>query len=302
MERYDIAIVGNGPAGVSAAITSKIRNKKIVLFGSNQLSDKVGKAHEILNYTGLPRISGEELNKNLKKHLADLDIEITEKKINMVYSMGDHFNLQAGEEFIEATSVILAGGVVMEKALEGENEFLGKGVSYCATCDAQFYKGKTVGVLGYNEESVEEALYLAEIVDKVLYFPMKNETKDLIAKASLPDNLSVVEEEIADLKNLAIKSENQEGFMRKVSCIETKNNKYEMEGVFVLRDAVAPDKLVPGIELDGNHVKVNLSMETNIPGLFACGDIAGKPYQYIKAAGQGNVAALSAVSYLNTGA
>lgn len=282
--RYDIAIVGTGPAGISAAITSKIRNKNIILLGSKNLSDKLSKAHEIDNYPGFPHIAGAELAANLAKHVESLGIEITEKRVSTVYTMGDYFTLQADSDMIEASAVILAGGIVQGKSLEGEDNFVGRGVSYCATCDGRLYTGKKVAVLGYTAEAVEEAEYLSEIVGEVEYYAMN---RSLLPKEK--DNLKIINEIPKSIK----------GSMKADSLV-TDKAEHEVDCVFVLRDAIQPSQLAPGIETDGPHIKVNLQMETNIKGMFACGDIAGKPYQYIKSAGQGNIAALSAVSYLSS--
>ena len=282
MERFDIAVIGTGPAGVSAAITAKIRNKNVILLGSKDLSTKISKAHLIENYPGLPAISGVELAAKLKEHLAALDISITDKQVGAVYAMGEHFVLQAGEDMIEAKTVIAATGIVQSKPLTGEDKFLGRGVSYCATCDARLYKGKTVAVLGYSADAADEAEYLAEVVDKVVYLPLGG------GLPSPRENIVVTEE-----KPVEISGESS------VNALVTDKAVHEVSCVFILRDAVMPDKLIPGIETDGPHISADLNMQTNIPGLFVCGDIAGKPYQYVKAAGQGNVAALSAISYLN---
>lgn len=282
MERFDIAVIGTGPAGVSAAITAKIRNKNVILLGSRDLSSKISKAHLIENYPGLPAISGAELAAKLKEHLAALDISITDKQVGAVYAMGEHFVLQAGEDMIEAKTVIAATGIVQSKPLTGEDKFLGRGVSYCATCDARLYKGKTVAVLGYSADAADEAEYLAEVVDKVMYLPLGG------GLPSPRENIVVTEE-----KPVEISGESS------VNALVTDKAVHEVSCVFILRDAVMPDKLIPGIETDGPHIRADLNMKTNIPGLFVCGDIAGKPYQYVKAAGQGNVAALSAISYLN---
>ena len=103
----------------------------------------------------------------------------TEKRVNAVYAMGDYFGIQASGEILEASTVILAAGIVMGKPFPGENELLGSGVSYCATCDAQFFRGKEVAVIGYGREAEQEADYLAEIVGKVHYFPMGKEEPQL---------------------------------------------------------------------------------------------------------------------------
>ena len=282
MERYDIAIIGTGPGGISAAITAKVRGKRLILFGSRHLSEKLEKAHSILNYPGLQNISGPDLAQAFREQLDSLDIPITEKQVTAVYAMGDYFAIQTPVDMVESTAVILAAGVVTSKALPGEDAFLGRGVSYCATCDAHFYRGKTVAVLGYSEQACREADFLAETCEKVLYFPAAPH------EVQVNGRVEVVRE-----KPAAILGD------RQARTLETKSGKrFDVDGIFVLRASVAPDKLVPGLAVEDNHIRVDLQMRTNLPGCFACGDAVGPPYQYIKAAGQGNVAALSAVAYL----
>jgi len=283
-EKYDVAIIGTGPAGLSAAITLKIRNKKIILFGSKNLSSKLEKAHEIQNYLGFPSIKGEDLAKNFQNHLSSLGIEITEDSITACYSLGDYFSLLSkSNQTYDAKTVIVATGVNFGKAYEGEEKFLGRGVSYCATCDAPLYKGKKVVVIAQTQKEEEEAKFLSEVCEKVFYIPLYKEEIELTE-----NNIQIVKDEIISI----------EGEM-KANKIVLKNQEIEADGFFILRDSVSPKQLVPGLELDGNHIKVNRSMETNLGGLFACGDIVGLPYQYIKSAGEGNVAALSAVKYLS---
>lgn len=282
--RYDIAIIGTGPAGISAAITAKLRNKNIILFGNKDLSDKINKAHSIKNYTGLPNVTGEELATALKNHLNDLDIEITEKRVNAVYSMGEYFALKVGKEMIESKSLIIATGVTASKILENEDEFLGRGVSYCATCDAHFCKGKDVAVIAYTKEAEEDALFLSEVCSSIKYFPLYDISNEIFDKYG---NIQIIKDKpIGFAGNM--KAE-------KIIC---ENSSYDAFSTFVVRNNISADKLVPGLKTDGTHIIVDLQMETNIKGLFACGDIAGKPYQYIKSAGQGNIAALSAIAYL----
>ena len=282
MERYDIAIIGTGPAGVSAALTAKNRNKRILLLGSLQMSEKVAKAHEIRNYPGLPFVKGEELAAAFRDQLEKMEIPVTEKRIGAVYAMGDYFALQAGEEMLEAKTVILATGVVTAKPLPGEEALLGRGVSCCATCDAPLYRGRTAAVIGYSPREESEAAFLSETCSRVMYFPMYPEAPDL------PETAEVIREKPEEI----LKTD--AGL-----AVRTGAGEYAADGVFVLREAVAPAQLVPGLETDGAHVKVNRKMETNLPGVFACGDITGTPYQYVKAAGEGNVAAISAAAYLD---
>ena len=283
MGRYDIAIIGTGPAGVSAAITAKIRNKSILLVGSKDLSNKVAKAHEIQNYPGLPTISGAGLQKALLDHLAAMDISITEEKITLIYPMGDYFSMQGANGMYEAMTVILATGVTLGKPLPNEEEFLGRGVSYCATCDAALYKGKKVGIVGWSAKEEAEADFMKEYASEVYYFPQYPD------EVHVKDDVHVIREKALEITAAGFKADG----------LVTDKNTYSFDGVFLLRDSVSPKQLVPGLVLDGPHVKVERDLSTNVPGCFAAGDIAGRPYQYIKAAGEGNVAALSAVSYLS---
>ena len=295
-ERYDIAIIGTGPAGLEAAITSRIRNKKILLIGNSEVSEKIERAEKIDNYLGLPAVSGEDMQKRFLEHIASLDIEITNDRVNAVYAMGSFFEIQGHKQNYQATSCIIAAGMTASKPFPGEKENLGRGVSYCATCDAALYKGREAVVVAYSTDDEEEADFLAERADKVYYLPQYK------FEGKLRDNVEVIEdaEPIAiDMKDgkstLEIKKK-QENSTKK--C--TSSDAVSADGIFILREQVAPDSLVPGLKMDGNHIMVDRAMSTSIPGLFACGDITGLPYQYIKAAGEGNIAALSAVKYLGT--
>lgn len=282
MERYDIAIIGTGPAGLEAAITAKVRNKKIILIGTKNLSSKVEKAHTIKNYLGLPEISGQDMKAMFQNHLEKMGIEITQDQVNAVYSLGDYFAIQGREQMYEASSVIVACGMSAAKNIKGEVENLGRGVSYCATCDALLYRNKSAIVIGYSENEEKEAEFLAEVASKVYYLPMYSK------EVSLKDGIEIIKE--AELVEIQ-KCDN-------IMQLHTKDCILEADGIFVLRENIAPSQLVPGLLIENNQVKVDRDMKTNIDGLFACGDITGAPYQYIKAAGEGNVAALSAVNYL----
>ena len=281
-ERYDIAIIGSGPAGLSAALNAKIRNKKFIIFGSKEISNKLVKAHKINNYLGFYGKSGAEIRDEFANHLKSMDIEITEEKINNIYSMGDYFALMVNDKMYEATSIILATGVNFGKPFKGEEEFLGKGVGYCATCDAPLYKDKVVTIIAYNKHEEAEANFIASIASKVYYIPMYKEEVEVDTSIEIINDIPVEITGDTSVKKLILK-----------------NKEIETDGLFILRDSISPGQLVPGLKIDNNHVEVDRLMSTNIAGCFAAGDIVGTPYQYIKAAGEGNIAALSAVSYLD---
>lgn len=282
MERYDLAIIGSGPAGVSAALNAKIRKKNFVIFGSKELSNKLTKAEKINNYLGFYGKSGAQIRDEFIKHMESMDIGITEEKINNIYAMGDYFTLMANDKMYEASAIILATGVNFGRPFKGEEELLGKGVGYCATCDAPLYKDKIVTIIAYNKHEEDEVNFISTIASKVYYIPMYKEEVE-------------VDENIEIINDMPVKIIGE----NKVEKLILKNSEIKTDGIFILRDSVSPGQLVPGLELDENHVKVDRKMKTNLQGCFAAGDIVGAPYQYIKAAGEGNIAALSAVSYID---
>ena len=281
--RYDIAIIGSGPAGLSAAMNAKIRKKNFILFGNKDLTSKLVKAHKINNYLGFYNRSGKEIADEFSRHIDEMGIEITEERVNNIYAMGDYFGIMVNDKMYEATSVILATGVRYGRLLDGEERFLGKGVGYCATCDAPLYKNKVVTIIAYNKHDEEEANFIASIASNVYYVPMYDE------EVEVDDSIEIV-------KGIPVEVIGEE----KVKKLKLKDREIETDGIFILRDSVSPGQLVPGIKIVDNHIDVTRSMETSIKGCFAAGDVVGKPYQYIKSAGEGNIAALSAVSYLDS--
>ena len=281
-EKYDIAIIGSGPAGISAALNIKIRNKKFILFGSSNLSSKLERAPKVNNYLGFYNVSGEELKKRFHEHMKQMDIQITEERIDSIYSMGECFLLAVNDKYYEAKTIILATGIDFNKEIEGEEEFLGHGVGYCATCDAPLYKGRTGSIISYHKDGEKDANYVQEIAEKVYYIPMYK------GKYKLKEGIEVVIDRPTKIEGTEV-----------VKKLTMQNRVIFTDGVFLLRESLSPKQLVPGLEIENNHIIANRKMETNIPGCFAAGDCIGAPYQYIKAAGEGNIAALSAVSYLD---
>ena len=261
----DCIIVGSGIAGISAALTLKANGKNFMLLGSPDLSVKISRAECIRNYPGLSSVTGREFTRALKKQLAEAEISVTDERVSGVYAMGGKFAVltQSGVSF-ESKTVILATGVESVKRLDGEEEFLGRGVSYCATCDGFLYKGKTIGVLSTSKRFEHEVEYLAKLAGKVYLMPMYKDVGDF--------------------------SENVE---KKVNRLVFKDGELPVDGVFLLKESISPAVLVGGLEMSEGHVAVARDMSTNLKGCFAAGDCTGRPYQYAKAAGEGNIAAHS---------
>ncbi len=279
---FDVAIIGTGPAGLSAAITLKLHEKKIIWFGSTQMSAKVEKSEKIANYPGLGLITGAELNRHFQAHAREMDLEPVEKMVTTIMLMNDHYSLLADNELYEAKTILLATGVVSAKGVPGETEYLGRGVSYCATCDGFLYKGKKIAVICASKRYEHEVVYLAELAEKVYCYTTYKDT------GSLPENVEI----IGPIREIV-------GGMKVTSIKLTDGTERIVDGVFCLRNAVAPSTLMPGLELDGPHIVVNRNQQTNLMGCYAAGDCTGRPYQLAKSVGEGNVAAHAIIEYLN---
>lgn len=278
----DIAIIGAGPAGLSAAITGVIRNKTVKVFGNPMTTSYIYKAERVENYIGMPGISGKEMMERFTDHAREAGVEIQTAKVIEIFPMGQSYMLNVENEFIEAKTVILANGITKTAVLEGENEFLGRGVSYCATCDGPLYRGKAVVVIGDSAHAEEDANYLAEVCDKVYYVPLYKAIEHLDERIEIvygkPNK--IIGEQV-------------------VTGLELSDGSLDVSGVFIIKESIPTSKLLQGLEMDRMTIKVNRMMETNLPGVFAAGDCTGKPFQVAKAVGEGNTAVLQAVSYLN---
>ena len=280
---YDAAIIGTGPAGLSAAINLKQLGKTIVWFGSATLSDKVEKSEKIANYPGVSMVTGPELNRQFMSHAKELGLEITDRMVTSVMKLDDQYMLLAENEMYEAKSLLLAPGVNAVKGFEGEAKLLGRGVSYCATCDGFLYKGKVIAVYCGAKRFEHEVSYLAGLAEKVyLYTAYKG------SGISLP-NVEFLTRPIRLVQ----------GEDRVTGITLSDGTEFGVDGLFCLRNAVAPTTLFPELATEGAHIVVNRKMETNVPGCFAAGDCTGRPYQIAKAVGEGNIAAHSIVEYLS---
>ncbi|WP_066639448.1 NAD(P)/FAD-dependent oxidoreductase [Desulfolucanica intricata] len=282
--KYDLAIIGCGPAGLSAAINAKIRRKNLIICGGEFCSPKLHSSPLVDNYLGFPKIKGEELRRNFLNHIKEMDIKIYQDRVSAVYPQAKGFEIVRGENNIFAKAVIIATGVTSTKFIPGEKEFLGRGVGYCATCDGPLYSGKRVALIGYVKDSEKEANFLAEICETVFFIPLYREQVGV-----LKSNIEIVNEEPKQINGRQL-----------VTDLQTENKRLDVNGIFIYRETVLPEQLVPGLEIEGSTIKVNRSLETNISGIYAAGDCTGSPYQLAKAVGEGLVAALNAVKYLDS--
>ena len=263
---FDIIVIGGGIAGVSAAITALNRGKSVAVVTNPPETQNLYKAESITNYPGIINMSGKDFALLLHEQLEKSDAHIIHGRALSVMDFGGSFGVAVGNDYYSAKAVILALGITREKLYPGEGEYLGRGVSYCATCDGMLYKGKTVALIGSGHEAELDVEFLRSICKDVYHL---SENK--------PYSIS--------------------GGM-KADTVSDGERDYAVDGVFIIKDTVSVTKLVQGLEYKKGGIVVDDKMQTNIPGVFAAGDCAGLPYQLAKAAGDGNMAALSASDYL----
>ena len=280
---YDVAIIGTGPAGLSAALSLKLHNRSILWFGSKEQSRKVSLSEKIANYPGVPMVSGAELNRRFAEQAAEMGLEITDKMVTKIMPTKKGFQFLGDDEIFEAKAVLLASGAASAKGFSGEDELLGRGVSYCATCDGFLYRGKTIAVFCGDRRFEHEVEYLAGLAEKVYFFT----------------SYSNAEIELSNVERLTSPVKTVNGDRRVTGLTLADGTELLIDGFFILRNAIAPSTLLYGLAIEGPHIVIDRSCATNKPGVFAAGDCTGRPYQIAKAVGEGNVAAHSILEYLS---
>ena len=277
---YDLLILGAGPAGLAAAIGARGRGKTVLVVGNRWQDSPLARAERIDNYLGLPGLSGAELLARFHDHAAEAGVEfLTGKALSVMAWEG--FQMTVGSDVCAGGALILAPGVVRQSKYPGEAEYLGRGVSYCATCDGMLFRNRPVAVVGRSGGAPGEANYLQSIGCQVVYVsPQPPEGLD----PAIP---------YVKASRLAVRGD------QTVTGLEADGSLIPCAGVFILRSAVAPADLLPGLATEHGVIKVDRQMRTSLPGVFAAGDCTGGPLQVAKAVGEGHVAALSACEYLD---
>ena len=277
---YDIIVLGSGPAGLGAAVAARGRNKSVLVIGNRWQDSPLAKAERVDNYLGLPGLTGSGMLEAFHEHAVNMGAEfVVGKAISLMAWNG--FMVTVGSQVYEGKALILAPGVVRQAKYPGEEEYLGRGVSYCATCDGMLYRGRQVMVVGRSADAPQEANYLKSLGCQVTYVSPQ-------PPRGLDSGIPFVK-----AGKLAVKGE------QTVTGLEADGALLPCDGVFILRQAVAPTDLLPTLETEEGYIKVDRRMATNVEGVFAAGDCTGAPLQVAKAVGEGHVAALSACEYLD---
>lgn len=300
---YDIAIIGSGPAGYSASIYASRYNLSNVVFGKLP-GGTMSEAHKICNYPGFEEITGYELSEKMFNHAKSLNADMQAKSVTDIKKEGDIFTIFTDtRDIFKSKTVILATGTKRRKlAIPGEDKYLGKGVSYCATCDSNFFKNKVVAVVGGSNAATTAALLLSEVAEKVYIIYRKEALRgDQKWVDAVKEN-----KKIEVLFSTLVIGLEGEGKLEKIKINKEYKGKSELDidGLFIEIGA-EPNMDLPlklGLETDEEgYIKVKEDQSTNIKGIWAAGDMttgSNKFQQVVTAVSEGGIAANSAYKYI----
>ena len=301
---YDIAIIGAGPAGTTAAIYGARARLKVVMIDKARLGGALGITARIANWPGSgyeKQLSGAELLRSMHEHAESFGAEFLQSQVYAVSLDGDVKEVITAEGVVRAKTIIIATGAgSRDNKLPGEEEYLGRGVSHCATCDAAFYAGRTVAVVGNSQEAVEEALTLAKFAGSV---KVLCQTAEFIAERQAVAALEA-EHNVQVLRRYHAKAiEGQEVVTGLRVSFAGGEEVLPVDGVFIYLPGNRPaiGFLEEQVDLDERgFIKTDAELQTSRPGVFAAGDVRGNPVQQVViAAADGCLAALAAERYIN---
>ncbi|MFX1409721.1 MAG: NAD(P)/FAD-dependent oxidoreductase [Promethearchaeota archaeon] len=292
---YDLIVLGGGPTAIGCAIYAARFAMEVLVIGKT-FGGLIATTHIVENYPAITSISGQGLMDMFKDHMDSLYIPYISDEIRSIEKIDDHFELHSFFQKFKAYTVCIATGSERRKlGIPGEEEFAGRGVSYCATCDGPFYNNKVVCVIGGSDSAAKEALFLTQNARKVYIIYRGEEIRaEPINKKRVYEN-----DKIEIIKNTKVVEINGDNSVNSVTF--ENGNKFEVEGVFIEIGSIPNSDLAKQIGVKTNEkgeIIINRKSETNIPGIYAAGDVADAPFkQAITGVAEGVIAAYSAFDY-----
>lgn len=284
---YDSIIIGAGISGMTAAIYLKRYNLNVLIIEKEIPGGQIAKASLIENYPGIKKTDGITLSTNLLEQIESLNLKINYEEVKEIKEENNIKIVKTNNNEYKTKSIIIATGRRPKSLNIGEEKYIGKGLSYCATCDGMFYKDKEVIIVGGGNSALEESLYLSDICKKVTILNRSDKLKAdniLIHKVQERKNIEIIyKEEIKE-----IKEEND----KIIGIITKNNNELSCEGIFVYIGLIPNTNFIKEINMENGYILINNNQETNIKGIYAIGDVTKKSlYQLITAASDGAIAA-----------
>lgn len=298
---YDVAIIGFGPAGAAAAIYAKRAGlKTIIIEKAAAGGGQVLLTYEVDNYPGLPGINGYELGMKFNEHAEKMEVEKLEATVSHIDIEGKIKKIYTENDEIETKTIIIASGATHRKlGVPGEDALFGMGVSYCATCDGAFFRGRTVAVMGGGDVALEDAIFLARSCEKVYLIHRRNEFRAVqILRDTVQDtdNIEIIWDSV--ITSISGEEQVEEITVKNVKTELTQN--IEVAGVFVAIGNVPRTSFAEGIEKDqAGYLSAGEDCVTSVPGIFAAGDVRTKNLrQIVTAVADGANAVTSIQEYL----
>ncbi|MHA2339810.1 MAG: NAD(P)/FAD-dependent oxidoreductase [Candidatus Hodarchaeales archaeon] len=293
---YDLIVLGGGPTAIGCAIYAARFAMDVLIIGKI-FGGLIATTHVVENYPAITSISGQGLMEMFREHMNSLNIPYISDEIRSIDKVNDHYELHSFFQKFKASSICIATGSERKKlGVPGEEDYAGRGVSYCATCDGPFYMDKVVCVVGGSDSAAKEALFLAQNVKKVyIIYRGKEIRAEPINKKRVYENNKI--EIIYETNIVEIKGDTN------VNSVVFDNGKeFEVDGVFIEIGSIPNSDLAKRIGVKTNEkgeIMINRKSETNIPGIFAAGDVGDAPFkQAITGVSEGVIAAYSAFDYV----
>ncbi len=299
---YDVIIIGSGPAGFSAAIYTGRAKLKTLILEAGVVGGNTAQTDLVDNYPGFPfGVNGSDLMEDFHKQAERFGAQIEMEEVSSLENLPEakKITTSTGKEYLAKTVIIAVGAKRRELGVEGENEFIGRGVSYCATCDGAFFNNAKVAVVGGGDSAVKEALYLADIADRVYLIHRRQgfrANQTAIDKMKATENIELkLDKVVSNLKG--------NGLMDTLTIKDVKTGDEEelaVEGLFVSIGLEPVAGFLDGlVAMENGYIVTNENMETSVPGIFAAGDIRVKEVRQVATAvGDGVIAGIAVTNYL----